>query len=118
MVKGITTSLTIDIGFVLEGQQPQELPESLLGACRSGGGACSTWQPWLQRLPHGISVCAAGAWRGGRLGRAWRPACRCRFKRIDLATAVPLDTSQEDRGPPDSSSSHSSSSAATRSRRW
>lgn len=34
MVRGITTSLAIDIGLVLEGQRPEELPESLLGATR------------------------------------------------------------------------------------
>jgi hypothetical protein len=34
MVRGATKSLVIDLGFVLEGQRPEELPEALLGAFR------------------------------------------------------------------------------------
>lgn len=34
MVRGATKSLVIDLGFVLEGQQAEELPEALLGAFR------------------------------------------------------------------------------------
>jgi hypothetical protein len=34
MVRGSTKSLTIDLGFVLEGQSPFELPECLIGAMR------------------------------------------------------------------------------------
>lgn len=33
----MTTALTIDLAFVLEGQRPQELPECLLGAVRFSG---------------------------------------------------------------------------------
>lgn len=34
MVRGITTSLVVDLSYLLEGQRPDELPESLLGAVR------------------------------------------------------------------------------------
>ena len=34
MVRGATRGLTIDIAILLEGQQPCELPEALLGAAR------------------------------------------------------------------------------------
>ena len=34
MVRGATKTLVIDLGFLLEGQTPEELPESLIGAFR------------------------------------------------------------------------------------
>ncbi|KAI8473374.1 MAG: hypothetical protein J3K34DRAFT_519042 [Monoraphidium minutum] len=37
MVRGITTSLTVDLAYLLEGQAPCELPESLLGCVRLDG---------------------------------------------------------------------------------
>jgi hypothetical protein len=41
MVRGATKSLVIDLGFVLEGQRPEELPEALLGAFRLNHLDCS-----------------------------------------------------------------------------
>lgn len=34
MVSGVTKSVIVDMGIVLEGKTPQELPESLLGTVR------------------------------------------------------------------------------------
>lgn len=42
MVRGATKSLVIDLGFVLEGQQAEELPEALLGAFRLNHLDCTT----------------------------------------------------------------------------
>jgi hypothetical protein len=42
MVRGATKSLVIDLGFVLEGQQSEELPEALLGAFRLNHLDCTT----------------------------------------------------------------------------
>jgi hypothetical protein len=42
MVRGATKSLVIDLGFVLEGQHPEELPEALLGAFRLNYLDCTT----------------------------------------------------------------------------
>jgi hypothetical protein len=33
-IRGVTTSMTVDLAFLLEGQRPAELPEQLLGAVR------------------------------------------------------------------------------------
>lgn len=44
MVRGATKSLVIDLGFVLEGQQAEELPEALLGAFRLNHLDCTTAQ--------------------------------------------------------------------------
>lgn len=41
MVRGATKSLVIDLGFVLEGQRPEELPEALLGAFRLNHMDCT-----------------------------------------------------------------------------
>lgn len=37
VVRSYTQGLTIDLGFVCEGKQPDELPEQMLGACRIHG---------------------------------------------------------------------------------
>lgn len=42
MVRGATKSLVIDLGFVLEGQHSEELPEALLGAFRLNHLDCTT----------------------------------------------------------------------------
>lgn len=34
MIAGVLTGLKIDLGFILEGKTPEELPESLLGSIR------------------------------------------------------------------------------------
>eukprot|EP00882_Tetradesmus_deserticola_P016640 GHRQ01017780.1.p1 GENE.GHRQ01017780.1~~GHRQ01017780.1.p1 ORF type:complete len:445 (+),score=238.81 GHRQ01017780.1:224-1558(+) len=44
MVRGATKSLVIDLGFVLEGQRAEELPEALLGAFRLNHLDCTTAQ--------------------------------------------------------------------------
>jgi hypothetical protein len=36
-VRGVTTSLTVDLAYLLEGQRAEELPESLIGAVRFEG---------------------------------------------------------------------------------
>lgn len=33
-IRGMTTALVVDLAFLLEGQQAQELPEVLIGAAR------------------------------------------------------------------------------------
>eukprot|EP00882_Tetradesmus_deserticola_P029135 GHRQ01032561.1.p1 GENE.GHRQ01032561.1~~GHRQ01032561.1.p1 ORF type:complete len:100 (-),score=29.09 GHRQ01032561.1:50-349(-) len=33
-IRGVTTSMVVDLAFLLEGQRPAELPEQLLGAVR------------------------------------------------------------------------------------
>eukprot|EP00878_Enallax_costatus_P035281 GHUV01039297.1.p1 GENE.GHUV01039297.1~~GHUV01039297.1.p1 ORF type:complete len:470 (+),score=179.62 GHUV01039297.1:235-1644(+) len=44
MVRGATKSLVIDLGFILEGQRAEELPEALLGAFRLNHLDCTTAQ--------------------------------------------------------------------------
>ncbi|GLI71569.1 hypothetical protein VaNZ11_016833 [Volvox africanus] len=53
MVRGATTSLDIDLAFVLEGTAPWELPECLLGAFRLTRLDCKAATPmdWSQALP-------------------------------------------------------------------
>ncbi|GIM10649.1 hypothetical protein Vretimale_14246 [Volvox reticuliferus] len=53
MVRGATTSLDIDLAFVLEGTAPWELPECLLGAFRLTRLDCNAATPldWSRALP-------------------------------------------------------------------
>ncbi|EFJ41032.1 hypothetical protein VOLCADRAFT_99063 [Volvox carteri f. nagariensis] len=53
MVRGATTSLDIDLAFVLEGSAPWELPECLLGAFRLTRLDCKAATPldWSKVLP-------------------------------------------------------------------
>ena len=37
LVKGLSTSMTVDMTYLLEGHYPQELPEKLMGAVRFKG---------------------------------------------------------------------------------
>ncbi|GLC50722.1 hypothetical protein PLESTB_000412200 [Pleodorina starrii] len=55
MVRGATTSLDIDLAFVLEGSAPWELPECLLGAFRLTRLDCKIATPldWSRVLPLG-----------------------------------------------------------------
>ena len=41
LVQGATKSLVVDMGIVLEGHTPEELPESLLGTVRRCCRSCS-----------------------------------------------------------------------------
>lgn len=75
MVRGATKSLVIDLGFVLEGQRPEELPEALLGAFRLNHLDCTQAKridttrelPLLPRplQQHQLSLLAAAKAAGG-----------------------------------------------------
>ncbi|KAG2425268.1 hypothetical protein HXX76_013850 [Chlamydomonas incerta] len=54
MVRGATSSLVVDLGFVLEGQAPWELPECLLGCFRLANLDCNKAAvdlDWSKELP-------------------------------------------------------------------
>ncbi|KAG2431059.1 hypothetical protein HYH02_013490 [Chlamydomonas schloesseri] len=54
MVRGATSSLVVDLGFVLEGQAPWELPECLLGCFRLANLDCNKAAvdlDWSRELP-------------------------------------------------------------------
>ncbi|GBF87676.1 hypothetical protein Rsub_00387 [Raphidocelis subcapitata] len=87
MVRGVTTSLTVDLAYLLEGQRAEELPESLIGAVRFDGIDLSLGGPLdtsreLPMAPRGggggggaKGAAAAGQARGGvpRRGGGARP---------------------------------------------
>ena len=75
LVQGATKSLVVDMGIVLEGHSPEELPESLLGTVRAcpdeasvAGLACTTLDASLlgHRATRSVSLSTPG-WHALRL---------------------------------------------------
>ena len=73
LVQGATKSLVVDMGIVLEGHSPEELPESLLGTVHTLATLFS-FEP-LQRylgFAHTLSLCTT---RMVCDADAWKPCC-------------------------------------------
>jgi hypothetical protein len=101
MVRGATKSLVIDLGFVLEGQRPEELPEALLGAFRLNHLDCGQAQridntQELPLLPRPVqqpqlaqmAAAAAGAGAGSAAHAGSAKAAACGSAAAEAATTA------------------------------